>query len=91
MTRRQEIIRLLEAGEWSLYQLANHFKTTAKEILLDFNHIPLTIHPRKIRVRPAQCKVCGFVFKERSRFSRPTKCPCCKSESVSPPMLRITV
>jgi predicted Zn-ribbon and HTH transcriptional regulator len=84
MTRRQEIIRLLEEGPWSLQHLANHFRTTVKDILLDFNHIPKSIAPRKLGVKPAFCESCGFVFKDRMKLSVPSKCPRCKSEGIVP-------
>ena len=80
MTRRQEIIEMLEMGEWSLEHLANHFKTTLKEIILDFNHIPKSIRPRRLKITPAYCKKCGFLFRDRTRINRPSKCPDCKSE-----------
>ncbi|MBW2987978.1 transcriptional regulator [Candidatus Woesearchaeota archaeon] len=84
MTRRQEIIELLKQGEWSIQQIANHFKTTVAEILPDFKHITRTIHPRKIATRPATCRSCGFVFKDRKKYSTPSKCPRCKSEWINP-------
>ncbi len=80
MTRRQELIKLLEQGEWSLQHLANHFKLSVAELLPDFYHIKRTIKPRQIVVKPAVCRNCGYVFRERSKISKPSKCPKCKSE-----------
>ncbi len=33
---------------------------------------------------PACCLGCGFEFQERTRFSRPSRCPRCKSERITP-------
>jgi predicted Zn-ribbon and HTH transcriptional regulator len=36
-------------------------------------------------VEPASCLACGFEFRDRSRTSRPSRCPKCKSERIDPP------
>ncbi|MBI4452324.1 transcriptional regulator [Candidatus Woesearchaeota archaeon] len=80
MTRRQQIIEILENQKATAQYLANIFETTLKEILEDFKHIEKSIKPKKLKIIPAYCKSCNFVFKERSRVSKPTKCPKCRSE-----------
>lgn len=82
MTRRQEIIKILEKNPTSLYQLANHFRTIVKDILEDMDHIEKTLHPRKLKRIPARCRSCDFVFKERSMLKTPSRCPRCKSERI---------
>ena len=89
MTRRQEIIQMLEMGEWSLERLANYFRTTLKDLLLDFEHIPKSIRPRKLKITPACCNKCGYLFRDRTRINRPSKCPMCKSEWIEPAKYRI--
>lgn len=79
-TRREEIIGLLEKGPISPYNIANKFGTTLKEILEDIKHVKLSIKPKQLKMVPAYCKKCGFVFKERSRIKTPTKCPKCRGE-----------
>ncbi len=39
----------------------------------------------KLRVDPARCHGCDFSFEKRSRTSRPSRCPKCKSERISAP------
>jgi len=34
---------------------------------------------------PATCLGCGYVFRDRTRTSRPSRCPKCKSERIDPP------
>ena len=58
------------------------FDTTLKEILEDLAHIEKSIKPKKLQMIPADCKSCNFVFRERSRLSKPSKCPRCNSEWV---------
>lgn len=41
-------------------------------------------------VLPARCVACGFVFRERDRFAKPSRCPTCRSERIEPPRFRMT-
>ena len=89
MTRREEIIEILSKEERSAQQMANDFKVEMIEILEDLKHIKYSIKPKRLVMKPPQCKKCGFVFEERSRVKRPSKCPRCKSEWIIAPLFRI--
>ena len=89
MTRRGEIIEILEKEEKSAQEFANQFRVELFEILEDLNHIRYSIKPRKLIMKPAKCKKCGFKFEERSKIKKPTKCPRCKSEWIMAARLRI--
>ena len=89
-TIRKQIIEMLEQRPWSAYALANYFRLEAAEIFDDLEHIKLSIRPRKIKVIPAVCKTCGFVFKERTKMKAPSKCPKCKSEYIQDALLSIS-
>ena len=89
MTRREEIEEILLKEERSAHQLANMFQTELKEILEDLTHIGLSVKPKKIVVTQARCKKCGFLFKERSRIKKPSKCPRCRGEWVQAPLFGI--
>ena len=81
MTRREDIINILEKEEKSAQDLANHYKVELWEIIIDLKHIKKTVKSR-FKIHPAQCKLCGFIFKERSRLKRPSRCPRCKHERI---------
>jgi len=89
MTRREEIIEILSKEEKSAQELANDFKVELFEILEDLNHIKFSIKPRKLLMKPAQCKKCSFKFEERSKIKKPSKCPRCKSEWIMAPLFRV--
>jgi len=59
------------------------------EILEDLKHIKYSIKPKKLKMKPAQCKKCAFIFKERSRVKKPSKCPSCKGEWIIAPLFKI--
>ncbi len=89
MTRRQEIRQILHENKQSAQQLANNFQVTLKEILEDLKHIEKSIKPKKLRIDPAHCKSCNFVFRDRSKVSKPSKCPRCRSEWIEAQMFGI--
>lgn len=80
MTRRQEIIEILQQNKQTAQQLANYFETTLNDILEDLQHIGKSIKPKKLKTTPAYCRSCNFVFRERSKVNKPSKCPKCRSE-----------
>ncbi|MBI2124529.1 transcriptional regulator, partial [Candidatus Pacearchaeota archaeon] len=86
---RQDIIRILEKQETTAQYLANIFETTLKEILEDLEHIEKSIKPKKLKEVPAYCKSCNFMFKEREKISKPSKCPRCRSEWIEAQMFYI--
>jgi len=43
----------------------------------------------RLRVEPAQCLECRFVFRKRARLSRPSRCPVCRSERLDAPRFAI--
>ena len=91
MTRREEIIEILSKEEKSAQELANRFQVELFEILEDLEHIKHSIKPKKLVMKPALCKKCGFVFRERSRVKKPGKCPKCKGEWITAPLFRIVL
>jgi predicted Zn-ribbon and HTH transcriptional regulator len=46
---------------------------------------------RTFRHEPASCRACGFQFRDRTRLTRPSRCPRCRSESIIPPLFGIEV
>jgi transcriptional regulator len=89
MTRREQLIEILTKEEKSAQQLANDFKVEMFEILEDLKHIRYSIKPKKLKIKPAQCKKCGFLFEKRSRVKKPGKCPRCRAEWIMAPLFRI--
>lgn len=38
---------------------------------------------------PPRCKSCGYIFRDRSKPTKPSKCPRCRSERIDPPAFAI--
>jgi len=41
--------------------------------------------PRPLRVHPARCLACGYVFAKRDRLEKPGKCPVCREARIEAP------
>jgi predicted Zn-ribbon and HTH transcriptional regulator len=51
-------------------------------------HVVKTVarHPsRRFVLEPSSCQTCGFLFRDRTRLTRPSRCPRCRSESITAP------
>ena len=89
-TRRQEIRALLLERAWSLDELAARYLLPKRVIVSDMEHIARSVAPRqRIEILAPVCEACGFRFKDRRRFSDPSRCPRCKNEHLRAQRLRI--
>ncbi|MFB3816045.1 MAG: transcriptional regulator [Candidatus Methylomirabilales bacterium] len=88
-TRRQEIRRLLAERSWTLDELAARYLVPRRLIVDDLEHIARSVAPRRIEIRAPVCGECGFRFKDRTRFSDPSRCPRCKNEHLEAQRFRI--
>jgi transcriptional regulator len=62
-----------------------------KDVAEHLEHLERSLRPEGLRlqVEPAECLACGFVFRERTRLTRPGACPKCRSTRIDPPAFRI--
>jgi transcriptional regulator len=89
-TRRQEIRGLLAERAWTLDELAVRYLLPKRTIVSDLEHIDRSVGPRqKVEILPPVCDVCGFRFRDRARFSDPSRCPRCKNEHLAAQRFRI--
>ena len=90
-TLRQEIIELLEIDQMSGRDLALCLGIKEKEVYPHLEHIAKTVAARGkiVSIKPSRCLDCDFVFKNRKRFTRPSRCPRCKSTHLETPLFRI--
>jgi predicted Zn-ribbon and HTH transcriptional regulator len=90
-TIRKEIILLLVNKEMNAREISSAVGIGEKEVYTHLSHIARSVkHQRKkLIIKPAECLGCGYVFEKRKRFTRPSRCPICKSEHIRDPMYRI--
>ena len=89
-TRRQEIRDLLAERAWTLDELSARYLVRKRIIVDDLEHIARSVAPRqRLQILAPVCDACGFRFKDRARFSDPSRCPRCKNEHLAPQQFRI--
>lgn len=90
-TIRKQMIGLLEKEEMSAREISQAVRIREKEVYEHLAHIGRTVNTKrkKLVITPSQCLECGYVFKNRKRYTRPSRCPHCKIERISNPTYRI--
>jgi predicted Zn-ribbon and HTH transcriptional regulator len=58
-----------------------------KDVYPHLEHIQQTFRHEKKRldIIPSVCKGCGFVFRKRTRLTKPGKCPVCRGSAIEEP------
>ena len=87
-TPRQRIIEMLTGTRLSSLQLAQMLGLPERQVEEHLQHVVKSIaHDRSRRfiLEPSTCPDCDFVFRDRTKLTRPSRCPRCKSEGITAP------
>ena len=85
---RQQLVTLLESGPHTALDLSGLVGASEKDVADHLVHVRRSIG-KKFNILPAECLACGFVFKKRSRLTKPGRCPQCRSNRITPPAFEI--
>jgi len=91
-TRRQAIMERLSMESLTLEDLKEEFSVDKDVILEDLDHIALSILSSGrgcLVMEVPSCRHCGFMFRNRTKRSTPSRCPKCKSEQIICPSFTI--
>jgi hypothetical protein len=92
-TRRQRLAALLRERELGFEELRVELQLSVRLLEDDLRHVERSARGANERlvVEPAQCRSCGFVFRERAshHLHTPSRCPRCRSERIEDPRFRI--
>ena len=90
-TIRKQMIELLDKKETGVRDISQTLRIREKEVYAHLSHIARSVaaQRKKLIIIPAECLVCGYVFENRKRYTRPSRCPHCKSEHIQNPMYKI--
>jgi predicted Zn-ribbon and HTH transcriptional regulator len=92
MTIRKDMIELLQAKKMTLRELCIRYRQTPKDMLNDILHVAKTIQPEmELRMEIPVCRTCGYRYNDRSKITRPSRCPKCKKEDITEPRFWIEV
>ncbi len=91
-TLRQRIAELLRSDELTAHEISQRAGVSERDVAEHLRHLEHTFErgPERLRTLAPHCIACGFVFEARRKHARPSRCPHCKSERLSPPRFRLT-
>lgn len=87
-TARQRIADLLLNTRLTSRQLAQLVGISEHQVEDHLLHIAKTVasdRSRRFMLEPSQCRDCGYIFRDRSRLTKPSRCPRCRSEAITAP------
>jgi predicted Zn-ribbon and HTH transcriptional regulator len=76
---RKYLLDLLSAQPRSVSSIARELGLKRQDVADDLEHAIRSARAagHRVRVEPARCRDCGFLFDER-KLSKPGKCPACR-------------
>lgn len=87
-TVRQRMIGLLTGSRLSSYQLAQLLGIPERQVEDHLTHVVKTVareREKRFILEPSRCQDCGFLFRDRTKLTRPGRCPRCRSEGITAP------
>ncbi len=93
-TPRQRILDLIAGTRLSSHQLAQLVGIPERQVEEHLEHVVKTVardRTRRFILEPSTCQDCDFVFKDRRRLTRPSRCPRCHSEGITAPRYGIDI
>ena len=91
-TIRQQIVQAITGARYSARDLAHRIGVSEREVEDHLAHIGKSVardRKGKFVLEPSICQECEYVFRGRTRLTRPSRCPKCRSEAISPPRFGI--
>ena len=90
-TIRKAIIECLEGESMTAKEISAEVGIMEKDVSGHLEHIQKSLLNSKERfiVTPARCRSCGFVFRDRKKLKRPSRCPECHDEHLEEPCFSI--
>lgn len=88
------MIDLITETKLSSNQLAHLLGIPERQVEEHLEHVVKTVaqdRTRRFILDPSTCQDCDFVFKDRRRLTRPSRCPRCRSEGITAPRYGIDV
>jgi transcriptional regulator len=88
---RKDLVTFLHENPLSVAEIAKAFGISPKEVEDDLQHLRKSLKKSAyhLRVQPAACRKCPFVF-STEKLSKPGKCPRCKGTWIEAPLVEIS-
>jgi len=90
-TARAAIRAELTAAPVSARELGARLGMREKEVISHLEQVALGARARgeRLQIEPPVCEKCAFIFEDRERLTRPSRCPGCKGERIHAPLFSL--
>src|SRR4051794_38669284 len=90
-TVRERIAQALRGVPLTAREISVRASVPERDVAEHLRHLEhsLVHGGEQLQVSAPHCIKCGFEFSQRERHGRPSRCPRCKSERISPPSFQI--
>lgn len=92
-TLRQTLAELLRMGPWGFEELRRELQLTVRLLEDELRHVERSARGAgsKLRIEPASCGDCGFLFRDRAarHLHPPGRCPRCKGARIAGPRFQL--
>ena len=81
----------LKDGPRNSIEISQMLGIREKEVYEHLPHVAQSVAAQgeKLVILPSECLKCGYVFKDRTRFTRPGRCPRCRETHLQSPAYEI--
>ena len=85
-TIRGELRAVLREALFTAREISARVGISEKDVAEHLEHLSRSLKPGgdRLEIEPPRCHACGFVFKDRTRLGKPSRCPRCKGERLAP-------
>lgn len=90
-TAREALAEILREGWASARELSQAVGLPEKAVLEHLAHLRRSTRSRgeRFEMEPARCAGCDRTFDDRTRLTKPSRCPRCKGTRLAPPRFRL--
>jgi predicted Zn-ribbon and HTH transcriptional regulator len=90
-TVRAELRAILRERLLTAREISARIAIGEKDVAEHLQHLSRSVKPggERLQIEHAWCHACGFVFRDRERFSKPSRCPRCKEQRLAPARYRV--
>lgn len=90
-TERDRIAQVLRSDQLTAKEISQRVSVQERDVAEHLRHLEHSlVHAgERLQTCAPHCVKCGFEFTTRARHTRPSRCPRCKSERISPPRFTI--
>ena len=90
-TVRERLLRVLREGPATARDLSRRVGIPEGDVAEHLEHLARSLKRggERLVIEAAACFECGFVFTQRTRYTRPGRCPQCRSTRTSLPAFSV--